>query len=235
MSSDNTETGIGRRRLLKTSGGVLAGGLALGTIASSASASPDLDLESDFQEVGKRSGSGTTGDKYVDSEITIYRPKLSADLSRDGYRAANVELEIGSLGPEHYGATITMDGKNGAYLDGVGPGNSESSVSTTYTVGSEVGLTDVSVSTSASRGLTRSSLHIEDNSEPRNEKYVHDYTFSGGLQNNHITIDGLALFRTYAAEQPEDIIDIDWEITTESGYTNPSDSYTYTYYEGNLD
>lgn len=238
MSPQNTENGTSRRQLLKTSGQAVAGGLVLGSLAQSASADVNLDLESDFEVIGVKYGGDNVDGKTVDATTRIYRPDYDADLSRSRVRVARTVIELGASVPSHLSANIRMTGKNGAYLEDVGPGNTIPQTSSSYTVSTTVGVSgatpEASVSVSATEGITKSALHIDDRTRPSEEQMEHDYEFDGGLEHNHIVIDGTAVFDVWDVDEWDEAIDVDWRVNTTNWFNEPDGSYTYTHVEGDL-
>lgn len=232
----------GRRKVLKKSGQLIAGGLTLGSVTSSASASTsyDLNLESDFQNVGSRHIQQEINGSNIFHTSRIYRPSSGSDLSRSGYRVIKTELELDASTYPHDWGYISMQGKNGARFESAWPGNTIPSTnsSRTRSVSISAGLSggEVSVGFSISEGMTKSALHIDDKSRRSEGLCKHRYELSGGLENNHIILEAIAVFDTHSVENYEEVVDGKWYV--HQGDYDPNDfdgEYTFTYRTGNLE
>lgn len=232
----------GRRKVLKKSGQLIAGGLTLGSITASASASTshDLNLESDFQNVGSRYERQEINGENIYHSTNIYRPSWGSDLSRSGYRVVRSELELDASFYEHDWGYIEMKGKNGARLEEVWPGNTipQTSTSRTKSVSVSAGPSggDVSIGFSTTEGMTKSGLHIDDKSRKAEELCKHRYELSGGLETNHIALEAIAVFDTTSVEEYDEVVDGKWYFHQADYDPNDFDGeYTFTYRTGNLE
>jgi len=223
MSEGNSWSNASRRQVLEQSGKALTGGIILGSVATTASAEIEYDLDSDFNRVAyytKSHMKSVDGYNYIESKITSWKPKDDIDLDSNKYRVINVEIEKAAGNPGVPHLEIVIDGEDGLELEDVGPGN---------TIGSnyyELGIsTTKSVEISAVSGIQNSNLDIDD--KTRGEKYKHEYDFSGDMRFNHETIEGSVLFKKPIR---------DWEKSIEMSYNiqtfsdeSPDYSVNYTW------
>jgi len=241
-----------RRKVLKTSGAALAGGVAVASMASTASAEEHYDLDEDFEEVQAYYGGSSKDGAYIDVTFKAYRPKRDTGLDRDGVRVGRPIVEIGAEGPKHNYAEIRMDGydRNNARLleedDGrlaIGPystiGSSSYEIGFSATGGGSASAgTDTSISVSAAATVSYSESNSESNfeisnyTEPSNELFRNVYDFKKEMREEFVSIGATAAFNCDRVEEYDDAFDFTWEVeTTES---TVSDTITHQYHEGDL-
>jgi hypothetical protein len=251
------KNGFGRRKVLKTSGASLAGGTALASMASEARAEENYDLSEDFQELNRYMGKSTKDDAYIDVDMMVYRPKKDTDLARERVRVCRAVIEIDAEpdeddGPAHERADIKFNGYNDAVLleeddsnvHAIGPNSTIGSES--YTIGfsatsggSASAGTDTSVSVSASSTVSYSKSESESNFEISNysqtgeERFFNRYEFKNDLQREYVAFDGTAGYDCLYVDEPEECIDLNWEVETSA--STSSGSMTYSHREGDMD
>lgn len=241
MPRKNDERDTSRRQLLKTSGRVVTGGLVLGSFTQSASADPDsesdLNLESDFRATSSNQNFNRLFGKTVDAVTQVYQPRPDTEFTPSEIRVVRTVIEFGAGFPWHASAGIQMTGKNDARLLTVGPGNTIPQQSRSYSVSTSAGISgglpEASVSVSATEGITKSALHIDDKTRPSEHQMAHSYTFDGGLERNHIVIDGTAIFDTGDVNEWDDAIEVNWSVNATTHEL--SDSFTYTHHTPKTD
>ncbi|ELZ21965.1 hypothetical protein C477_04449 [Haloterrigena salina JCM 13891] len=237
MPLENGERNTSRRRLLETSGRVLAGGFLLGAVPSSTSADSDADLalESDFEELAHYMGS-TTETKRVSYDVSVYRPKRDTELGRSGTRVVTVEIAIGPDGPPLRDARIEINGMNGAFFETTWPGNRLSVGTPSGTVDIDRGTGSTTLSFSLNTSLTKN-VSVDDKSERGSDTYRQQYSFDSVSEHRPVAISGLTAFDTYGVEDGEQLLDGEWEVVVGNSIsrTGISGEFSRIYYSGNLE
>ncbi|WEL17083.1 hypothetical protein SVXHr_0908 [Halorhabdus sp. SVX81] len=230
---------IGRRKVLKTSGKLLAGGAVLGTATSPVSAGgDDLHLAEDFEKVLHLYIDETHEGAVIDGISEVYQPKSGTGLDPEYYRVVHVVLDLNAAGLNHNKARIQIKGKNGATIAML---NNRAAVVPSGSIGSQsyfislgAGVSADSLSVTASQTMARSDLHISNKTKPEQELCDIRYDFGGDIPSDYVAIDATAVFYANTLDIAEEFVEVDWIVDLKDKSHCEIEPRTNCYYDKNI-